>query len=269
MVRDLVARLESQSVHGAQRVIGVPAVPALLLGLLLAPNAVAQGVASQGITSEGAVEAEAAYRAGDYAVAAAGFARAAAVPGADRRLHYNLGNSLFRQGQLGEALVAYERARLAMPRDSELLANIRLVKQRLELGTGEGEPFLDAVDALRASFTGSELLLLCVLCNAVAALGLVWLRSHTWLRVVGYVAVVPALLLTLEVVWLGPARPPAGIVVTARAALVAEPRDGLEPVLELREGVAVELLSAGPAWVRVRVSGRSGYVPTDSVGVVE
>ena len=35
-------------------------------------------------------------------------------------------------------------------------------------------------------------------------------------------------------------------------------REGLDPVLELREGVAVEVLSRGPTWTQVRVSGRSG-----------
>ena len=257
-VRQLVERLEARGKGGA---------PALLT--LLAPLLLVQALAGQ---QAGA--AEEAYRAGDYAAAAEGFAAAAAAPAADRRLYYNLGNSLYRLGDLGEALVAYERARLALPRDEQLLSNIRLVRERLELGTGEGEPFIEAVAELRGRFTDRELLWLCVLCNSIAAVGLVLLRSRNAWRVIGWIALAPAAVLALEVLWLGPSRPPAGIVVVPKVALVAEPRGGLEPVLELREGVAVEVLSAevisgGYGWLQVRVSGRAGYVPVDSVGVVE
>lgn len=251
--RALVARFE------ARRAQAVPATAVLLVSLLFAP----------GLAGQGASAAEAAYRAGDYATAAQRFATAAAEPDADRRLHYNLGNCLFRLGRLGEALVEYERARIAMPRDPELLANIRLVQERLELGTAEGEPFLEAVAELRSRLTGRELLWLCVLFNALAAAGLVLFRSRTACRVVGWVALVPAVALSLEVLWLGPSRAPGGIVVATKTDLVAEPREGLDPVLELREGVAVEVLSRGPTWTQVRVSGRSGYVRADSVGVVE
>ena len=236
---DLVARLER---HGVQ---AAPVALALLVSLLF----------SSGVSAQEPVDAaETAYRAGDYAAAAEGFAAAAAETGADRRLHYNLGNCLFRLGKLGEALVAYERARIALPRDVELLANIRLVQERLELGTGEGEPFLEAVAELRARLTAAELLWLCVLCNAVAAAGLVLFRSRIVWRMIGYVVLLPAILLALEVLWFGPSRAPGGIVVASKTALVSEPREGLDPVLELREGVAVEVLSQGPTWTHVRVS---------------
>jgi len=39
-------------------------------------------------------------------------------------VHYNLGNAYFRLGDLGRAILAYERARLLMPRDGDLLFNL-------------------------------------------------------------------------------------------------------------------------------------------------
>jgi tetratricopeptide (TPR) repeat protein len=251
--RALVARLEKESVRP---LAGIGA-SALLVAALLAPHCPAQ-----------ASEGEAAYRRGDYAAAAEAFARAAATELPDGRVLYDLGNSLFRLGKLGPALAAYERARLSMPRDRELLANIRLVRQQLELGSGEGEPFVEAVAGLRASLTSAELVWLCALCHAIAAAGLVLGRGRRWPRVIGWIAAGPALLLVLEVFWFGPERAPKGIVVAPRADLVAEPRAGLDPVLKLREGVEVSVLSAGPAWCKVQVQGRSGYVPAEAVDVV-
>ena len=234
-----------------------------VLGAILVCGLLASSLSAQ------ADPGEAAYRAGDYEEAVAAFSRAAETSDADGRVFYNLGNSLYRLGRLGESLVAYERARLSMPRDSELLANIALVRGRLELGSAEGEPFTEAVADLRASFTSLELVGLCVLFNALAAACLVLGRRSGWLRAIGMVAVVPATALILEVLWLGPSRAPAAIVTARQTDLVSEPREGLDAVLVLREGVAVDVLAAGPSWTRVQVEGRSGYVAAADLGMVE
>ncbi len=215
-------------------------------------------------------EAEKAYRDGDYAAAARAYAALAEAADADPRLLYNLGNALYREGRLGEALVAYERARLALPRDRELLANVRLVRQKLELGSGEGEPFLDALVGLRRGFTRGELLAIAVLCHAAGAVLLILLRGR-WgglSRGAGVAAALLGVVLLAELAWWGPARAPRAIVTARRAVVLAEPREGLEPLMQLREGVEVALLADGPEWVRVGVEGRSGYVRAGLVGVV-
>ncbi|HNV23468.1 MAG TPA: tetratricopeptide repeat protein [Candidatus Omnitrophota bacterium] len=43
-------------------------------------------------------------------------------------LYYNLGNAYFKDGQLGRAVVSYQRARQWMPRDSDLKANEQYVE---------------------------------------------------------------------------------------------------------------------------------------------
>ena len=210
--------------------------------------------------------AERAYRSGDYVAAAEGFAVAAQRQGADRRLFYNLGNSLFRQQRWAEALVAYRRALLAMPRDAELLANIRLVETKLELATGEGEPFVETLTNLRDRYTVSERLWIAVIVNLLAAGCVIFGRRG--LRWVGVALAVPAVVMAAEVVWFGPSRPAEAIVLPRRVDVFAEPRDGLEPVLKLRSGVSVELIGESDAWASVRVEGRQGYLRRESVGVV-
>ncbi len=48
----------------------------------------------------------------------------------------------------------------------------------------------------------------------------------------------------------------------------AEPRAGLDPVFTMRSGTSVAVLGEGPAWTQVEVRGRTGYLPTDAVGIV-
>jgi tetratricopeptide (TPR) repeat protein len=232
---------------------------ALLLGACL-------GLAAPAAAQD-AARGEAAYRAGDYAAAARAF-EAAAVAEADRRLFYNLGNALYRQGEYARALAAWEKARLGLPRDPQLAANLALVRSKLDLGSGEGEPFLAALAALRDSFTVRERIGLAVALHLLAAALLVlgWRRSL--LRAGGLLLAVPAALLAVELLVLLPARSPRGIVIAARGEVTAEPRAGLEAVVKLRRGASVEVLAEGPSWTKVRAGAREGYLPADAVEVV-
>lgn len=208
-----------------------------------------------------------AWRAGDYAAAAAAFERATERID-DRRLWFARGNCYFRLGDLPRARWAYECARLGMPRDPELLANLALVRQRLELDVG-GEPFAAAVATLRDRCTEPELGWLCALCTALAALGLGWAGRRPWGRWLGALAAVPAVLLAIELLWLRPLRPPAAIALR-ELALVAEPRAGMPAVATVAQGVAVEVRSGDSGeWVRVEVEGRSGYAPRRDLAVIE
>src|SRR5690606_2539655 len=140
---------------------------ALLLGLLtvcLAGAVDAQGAAGR---SREVPDARAADRARDYERAALPFAEAPR-PGYPHA-PCTIGNCRFRQGRHPEALVAFEAARLVMPRDAELLANIRLTRARLDLAGGEGEGFWGGVTTLWERFTARELFWLAVFANLCAA----------------------------------------------------------------------------------------------------
>jgi hypothetical protein len=48
------------------------------------------------------------------------------------QLYYNLGNTYYRQGELGKAIVNYRRAQRFMPRNADINSNLRLVKNARE-----------------------------------------------------------------------------------------------------------------------------------------
>ncbi len=102
---------------------GWPAwVVAALAGLVAVSGAA--GAAVEG--SAGArtfLEGVAAYREGDYGAAAAAFERLAASGIRNPRLYYNLGNAHLKNGDLGPALLWYERALKLDPDDPDLNFN--------------------------------------------------------------------------------------------------------------------------------------------------
>ncbi|HZN41289.1 MAG TPA: BatD family protein [Planctomycetota bacterium] len=260
-VRDFVKRLEPVR-FGVRGFLPFLLWPVLVLGT---GGGLSAQAPSQHVPDQDA--AVAAYRAGDYRAAEAAFARVFAATG-DRRCWQARGNCFYRLGDLPAALWAYESARLGLPRDAELLANLRLVRTRLELDVGPGG-FAAELTTLRDQLLPCERLWLCAGCMAIAAGCLVLGWRRVGLRWIGVLVFVPGAWLALEALWLAPMRPVHAIA-RKPLALLSEPRLGLEPVATVRAGVTVGLLGGGQGtFVRVQAGDRSGYTPRESVAVVE
>ncbi len=208
----------------------------------------------------------AAWEKGDYAAARAAFLSAIEHED-DRRLFYALGNCSYRLGDLPRALWAYECARLGMPRDAELLANIALVKQRLELESG-GEPFSNALAELRDRFMPRELAVICLLLMSASTALVAWSRRHAALRWFGIALLVPGACVAIELLWLRPTRPPRAIA-CEKVLLTAEPRLGMDAVATVAAGAELSLRSGTAGeFVRVDAAGRSGYAPSAKLAVI-
>ena len=70
------------------------------------------------------------YQDGDFDGALASYARILEEGLESGDLYYNLGNAYFKRGEIGPAILYYERARRLMPADDDLLANFFLFKQK-------------------------------------------------------------------------------------------------------------------------------------------
>ena len=114
----------------------------LLLGLiiLLAGNL---GVVTAGSAAFDQANRE--FQAGQFGTAAAGYEKLLASEGPRAAVYYNLGNCYQRLGQYGNAILAYERARLLTPRDPDLLANLALARKAAAAFEENGTPtYVDA-----------------------------------------------------------------------------------------------------------------------------
>lgn len=86
------------------------------------------------------------FAAGDFAKAAESYQNLIDENGASAALYYNLGNSEYRLGHFGPAILAYERAKLLAPRDPDLIANLNLAKKAATVfDKGRFDPRIEAV----------------------------------------------------------------------------------------------------------------------------
>jgi hypothetical protein len=188
-------------------------------------------------------------------------------------LLFNLGDAHWRSGDLGDAMLAWRRAALFMPRDADLAANLETARR-------------SAKDALpppdQRGPAARWLLLPYDACSA---------RELLWIGLVGWATF--AVLLAARLLWPLPnAGPPllvagalAGFglvgfaarsmqaptgVVLAESIAVRSGRDlQAAELLLLHEGAEVIVASIEGGWSQVQLAdGRRGFVPTDAVGVV-
>lgn len=196
----------------------------------------------------------------------------------DPRVEYNLGNAEFRLGNLGQAILHYERAKRLDPTDPAILENLRFARsQRLDRVPDPERPVVvgwvtDLQDRLgpdrQAWLAVGVLWLVC----ALLAWGLwtagSWNARHGW--------ALAALILTLVLIgasWYATYERLEGgttaVVVHRVVEVLAGPGENNATLATVHEGLDVEVWGERAEWVQVRMpNGVSGWVPKGSVEVV-
>jgi tetratricopeptide (TPR) repeat protein len=247
--------------------------PIAALWLLPLALAAAPGTASD---AEGPAAAffrgNALYAGERYAEAAAEYERVRAGGRESGHLYFNLGNAYVKAGQLGRAILNYERARRLLPRDPDVEANLGYARELS--GEPRGEPsLLRLLFPFAVHFTSDELLLGASVAWTLVALLLVLGRLVPRTRVgarraaVGAAAVLVLLgasaafrLVTVDL-------PPYAIVVTADEATVRfEPSADGTRHFGAKPGALLRLLAARQGWAQVaRGDGRRGWVEREAL----
>ncbi|TFH23195.1 MAG: hypothetical protein E4H03_06720, partial [Myxococcales bacterium] len=114
-------------------------------------------------------EGNSAYGEGDYVRAIARYERAAEAGGGSGGLYFNLGNAYFKRSELGMALLNYERARRALPRDPDVDTNRDFALETAGTARLDVPVWARVVFPLAGRATADEI--------AVVALGVWWLLA--------------------------------------------------------------------------------------------
>ena len=192
-------------------------------------------------------------------------------------LYYNIGNTYFKLGELGPAILYYERARRLMPADGDLLANLELARS---LTTDDVVPLAGfwlfrAIGWWVGLLPRSTLVWLVAIAylTAMTALTLVILRQETvlaaWGRRVGVTGATVAVIfgLNLAVRELGVGTAEEAVMMAEETPVQSAPsNDGALQIFAVHEGTKVQIDRRSDAWIEIVLEdGKVGWVRADQL----
>ena len=212
------------------------------------------------------------YADGRYAEAAAEYEHVLGTGVASTNVYFNLGNAYLKAGDVGRAVLAYERARRLAPGDPDVRANLAFARQH---GGEDDEPPRWTRVAFPLAGVWSSDTMLAVAAAAWWAFFLLLAARHLLpaaRRPVGWAALAAAVLLAVSGasaayrLWTVDFRREAVVVASAPVAVRFEPTAGGTVHFRAMTGSRLRLLSERDGWVQVaRPDGLRGWVERDAV----
>jgi tetratricopeptide (TPR) repeat protein len=238
-----------------------------LFAFLIANHALAGG------PDELFFQANQAYKSGNYLEAGKLYSEFAGHDPVSGHIYYNLGNTRFRQDDLGGAILNYERARILIPRDADLLFNLGYAKDRTRDAVAPAARPFSTIFFWLDSFSLSEVFILFAMVNALffTALVLRLTLGHEWTF---------SLLITMLVVWsiTGPSlgvkwyqtvADSRAVVLAPEVSVLAGPDPTDTEFFKLHAGTVIRTERSEGGWTLIRIADdKRGWVKKDSIGFV-
>ena len=214
------------------------------------------------------------YQAGDYVKAVDLNERLLNEMGVESpAVYFNLGNSYFKQGKLGRAILAFLRAKMLAPRDADIKQNLSFARQSVERydGVKKTQDNLHFFSIFRFLSDG-ELKWFVVL--TMMAMGIFFLAVlYAGLPRKRLVLLTVVLFVSTLYILLGYAsryiETQGSAVVLKKAEARFEPTDQATVYFNVSEGEELKIIRQNDGWAKVqREDGRQGWVQAKCVGVI-
>jgi tetratricopeptide (TPR) repeat protein len=217
------------------------------------------------------------YENGRYTEAAQTYQQLVDQDYADSALFYNLGNAHYRRGNLGKAILSYERAARLAPRDADIQANLAYARgQTLDQYEGEANSLLEQwTQAASSKLTLNEMSILALASFwALAAVFILYHHSRNpgLQKGLRYVLVFTLLIFALSAFTLGGRmyaenNSPEAIVTVESVDVLSNPGEGSITQFTLHSGAQIILLETRGQWARVSLPGDQfqGWVLVEAV----
>ena len=223
-------------------------------------------------------QANAAYEKTDYAQAADLYRRAIDEGVADSKLYFNYANCLFRQNQLGMAILYYEKARKLDPNDPDIAYNLRFVNAQIQdkVPAPEENFLTRALTYAHAAFSINQGLwielglftflgLAAILCLYAGAALRTSLAVLMGVAVLGMLSLAPSLALKIK----NQETLRFAIVLKPSVDMYSGPGENFQVLTQVHEGTRFEIVETRGDWVSVKLAnGKGGFVRLADLGKV-
>ncbi len=221
-------------------------------------------------------KANALYKENKYAAAALEFEKIPQLGLESGNLYYNLGNSYFKQGQIGKAILNYERAGRFIPGDSDLKSNYDYSRSVLNLGREEFSGNKLSI-WLAGFFAGIGVESLTMLLSVIYTLlflvlifGLFFGRVKRLSRPLALIFVILFILGAVSLDRKITCLERGAVVISNEAEVRFEPLESATAYFTLKEGSKVLVLEGSGNWYKIKRSdGKVGWVEKSALGFLD
>lgn len=224
-------------------------------------------------------QADSAYMAGNYTLAANGYQQLMDQGYQSANLYYNAGNAYFRMGQLADAIIHYERALRLDATHADAKHNLAFA-QAMTVDKIDPVGTIFLVNWWRAcyqlttpnawAYSSVGLFLLCLVMVAIFIFA-----KPLWLRKTGFSVAIVALFFTVITALFASSRQEQiddttqAIVYVPTVTTKSSPDDSGNDLFILHEGTKVTIKSQLGTWSEVQTEdGNTGWLPSASIAVI-
>ena len=185
---------------------------------------------------------------------------------------YNLGNTYFKTDRLGEAILAYERARQLLPRDDDVAANLQLARELTADKIVREEPplLIRWITSPARNLNFNELtwisFVLYLLSAMLAVIG-IWARPERWRKKILVSALVTGILLVIaggslagKITW--QASVTRAVILAPAVDAHSGPGENYTKIFTAHEGTTVRVRQQREGWHLITLpNGLGGWIP--------
>ena len=188
-------------------------------------------------------------------------------------IYYNLGNSYFKMGMLGKAILSYRMAELYNPRDEDLQANLRYARQLTKDRIEEKQflPFIKEFCFWYSKLNLKELMIVFLIAHGlfwiVAIIRTFWKKEHQNLILLINLVLVVIIGCSLTLKTYNHIYNIEGVVLTKEITVRSGNGTNNTALFQLHDGAEFKIIKQDEAWIKIELKdGKRGWVENRWVG---
>ena len=209
------------------------------------------------------------YQKGNYTQAIDIFSQLTQEPFVNGYAHFNLGNSYYRNNQIGRAIYHYLKAQKLKPRDPDIEFNLKYVRQKTKDQIIKPASFWNylQLDLIQLNLKEKYILLL-ILFSLTGIFGLFAMFSKlNWTHWAQWIGLGLFILVFMQIIVIETYQKPFGVVVNDETKIYSSTGVDQVHLFSLNEGsefTVIRKLNSGWSWVRL-ADNRQGWLKSDSI----